>query len=72
MAIEQGIKFDSTDMLVARRGGGWLAPLVWLLFWCMLYVTLTRGSWTDAQREADSIREQECRARAPRTRILFA
>lgn len=27
----------------------------------MLYVTLTRGSWTDAQREADSIREQECR-----------
>ena len=31
-------------------------------FWCVLYVTLTRGSWTDAQWEADSIREQECRA----------
>jgi hypothetical protein len=28
----------------------------------MLYVTLTRGSSTYAQREADSIREQECRA----------
>ena len=62
MAIEQGIKFGSTDMLVVRRGGGWLAPLVWLLFWCMLYVTLTRvARWTDAQREADSIRDQEYR-----------
>jgi hypothetical protein len=63
MPKEHGIEFDGTDMLVVRRGGGWLAPLVWLLFWCMLYVAFTRGSATDkAQREADSIREQECRA----------
>jgi hypothetical protein len=32
MAMEQGIKFDSTDMLLVRRGGAWLAPFLWLLF----------------------------------------
>jgi hypothetical protein len=50
-----------------RRGAAWLAPFVWLLLGCMLYVAFTRGSATDkAQRDADaqsfSIREQECRA----------
>jgi len=60
MLIEDRIGFDRTDMFI-RRGGAWLAAFVWLLFWCMLYVTLTRGSSSD-QPEADSIREQECRA----------
>jgi hypothetical protein len=60
MPLEERIEFDGANMFV--RGGALLAPLVWLLFWCLLYVTLTRGSSTDAQREADSIREQECRA----------
>jgi hypothetical protein len=62
MPIEGRIEFDGADMFVVRRGGAWLAAFVWLLFWCMLYVTLTRGSWTYAQREAHSIREEECRA----------